>query len=155
MEFRRKEWWSIGAFQKMGVCTCTCIHTYISRKKTLRSKQIRSPLQYSKESNGKRFPEKDSTSDENDLRIKEYRLGRPFLINLPVITGALSRTSPLALIWKSGKLAKRYKVYSSKTMTLYALKFRLLPGRVYVRLSPLVETNLHLSGKTNFQQKLA
>lgn len=54
----------------------------------------------------KGLPEKDSTPEGSDLRIGEYILGGPFLINLPVFTGGLYRASPLALSWNNGGLAK-------------------------------------------------
>lgn len=57
----------------------------------LESKQILLPLQYSERIRRiKGLPEKDLIPENSDLRIEEYRLGGPFLINVPVFTGGLS-----------------------------------------------------------------
>lgn len=81
--------------------------SYAGPARLLAKEQMLSPLRYSERVRRKRgLPEKDSTSECSDPRIEEYRLGGPFLINLPAFTGSLSEASPLSLMWNNNGLAK-------------------------------------------------
>lgn len=68
-------------------------------------KQRHSPSQYFERIKRKKGSlEKDLIPEGIDIRIEEYRLGGPILVNLPACTGSLPVTSPLALMWNSGGL---------------------------------------------------
>lgn len=80
---------------------------YAGPAQLLTSEQLPLPLKYSERIRRiRRLPEKDLIPEDSDPRVEEYRLGGPFLINLPVFTGGLSKASPLTLNWNRGGLAK-------------------------------------------------
>lgn len=120
---------------------------YAGPAQLLKSEQMLSPLKYSERLRRiQRLPEKDLIPNNSDLRIEEYRLGGPFLINLPVITGGLSRTSPLALIWNNGELAKDVRcIVENYNIVWYQISAF---TRTCIRkVEPLVETIFILAKK--------
>ena len=85
--------------------------SYAGPAQLLTTEQPLLPLRYSERIRRNRgLSEKDSTSDSSlegsAIQIEDYRLGGPFLINLPASSGGLPGTSPFALMWNNGGLAR-------------------------------------------------
>lgn len=112
-----------------------------------------SPLRYSERLRRKLgLPEKDSTSEGNNPRTEEHRLGGPFLINLPAFTRGLSEASPLSLMWNNNGLAKDVRCiienYHVEWYQISATKRR------YKRqVEPEIDTILILAEKQNSNEK--
>lgn len=123
--------------------------SYAGPAQLLIPEKMLSSLQYSERVRRKRgLPEKDSTLECNDPRIEEYRLGGPFLINLPAFTRGLSEASPLSLMWNNHGLAKDVRcIVENYHLGWYQISA--ITRRYKRKVEPEIDTILILAKKQN------